>query len=162
MLYAIEWTARTVSTLVFAVAVLALPLASAVNAAAATGDIQLAQAATSPKDAPAASEAQTERQTADLHKRLQITPAQQPQFDAVVKAMQQNAQEMDALMQQNPPDRRRNALDELRTQAQAAQTEAAGLQRLLPVFQALYEGLSEAQKRAADQVFAAPSPPPKR
>jgi len=153
MSYAIGWTAAVG----FAAAMLALPLARA-----AAPDIQLVQAAPSAKGAPAAGDAQSERESADLHKKLQITPAQQPQFDAVVKAMQQNAQEMDALMQQNPPDRRRNALDELRTQAQAAQTEAAGLQRLLPAFQSLYESLSEAQKREADQVFAAPPPPPKR
>jgi hypothetical protein len=162
MSYAIGWAARTAAVLGFAAAFAALSPGAAADAR--TPDIRLAQAAPSATAAPAAGDAQNEREAADLHKKLHITPAQRPLFDAVVKVMQQNTQEMEALMQQNPPGRHRNALDELRTQAQAAQTEAAGLQRLLPAFQALYESLSEAQKSAADHVFAAPpeAPPDKR
>jgi len=44
----------------------------------------------------------------------------------------------------------------LRSDAAAA-AEASGLQRLVPAFQTLYNGLSEQQKRTADQLFAGPS-----
>jgi hypothetical protein len=45
-----------------------------------------------------------EGQIADLKKQLGITAAQQPQFDGFAQAIRQNAQAMDALMQQEPPN----------------------------------------------------------
>lgn len=162
MSHAIGWAGRTVAALGLAGVVLALPPAGAVAAGA---ELQLAQAG-KPVAAPAAGarDAQTERQIADLRNRLHITPAQQPQFDAFVKVMQQNTEEMATVMQKYAPGRQSNALDQLRAQANAAATQAEGLKRLVPVFQALYESFSAQQKRTADEVFTAPPPkqPPRR
>jgi LTXXQ motif family protein len=102
---------------------------------------------------------------AQLRQRLAITPAQEAKFAAFVAVMQQNTAARSAFLRQNPPDRHRNALEELRVQAAAADLDARGLHRLMSAFQALYLTLSPSQKRIADQAFAAPAkteaPPPR-
>lgn len=135
----------------------ALALAAALSVAGVAraerpAAVQLAQAG--PAGPPAMDVAS---QLSDLHNRLQITPAQQPQFDAFARVMQQNTQEMDALLQKEPPNQLRNAVEDMRATAQAAATEAAELQRLLPPFEALYGVLSADQKKTADQLFAGPA-----
>ena len=144
----------------------------AVVAVAATpanpaGDFRLAQAGGPQKAAPSrpsAAEPETganavERQMADLRQKLHITPAQQPQFDAFAKVMQQNAQAIDALAQQEQANQKRNAVEQLRASAQAAKEEADGLARLVPAFEALYASLSAPQKQTADRLFAEPAQP---
>ena len=110
---------------------------------------------------PSAAGAQDiERQIGDLRRRLNITPAQQGQFDAFAQAMRQNAQDMTALAQQVQQNRNRNAVEDLRVAARFAEAEAEGLKRLVPAFQALYDSLSEQQKRIADQAFVPQAEPP--
>jgi hypothetical protein len=137
-----------------AVLLAGLPLIWAATSAAESGnEMRLAQAA-SPSAAPAGQG--IDQQINDLRTRLQITPAQQGAFDAFAQVMRQNAQEMDALIQRQSANRAPNAVEELRASAAAAAAEASGLQRLVPAFQTLYNGLSEQQKRTADQLFAGP------
>ncbi len=152
-------------------AALAMP---ATNPACAAAQVQLAQAPPqrapsraqpAPPQAPAqgGADQQLEREIADLHRRLAITPAQQAQFDALAQAMRQNAQEMTALMQQQQQAGKPNAVEEVRTAQRFTQAEAAGLQRLIAPLEALYATLSDQQKRTADQAFAGPEqqqPPP--
>ena len=141
--------------------------------AAAAGDIaefRLAQAA---QKAPPKAQAQQqapqeqgiERQISELKKRLNITPQQQPQFDAFAQAMRQNAQAMEPLMQEQQ-SANRSAVDDLKAAAKFAEAEADALKRLLTPLQALYDALSDQQKKVADQVLVAsaggdqPPPPP--
>lgn len=112
-----------------------------------------------PTAPPGAAGADNDRQIADLRKRLAITPAQQPQFDAFAQAMRQNAQDMNALVQQEQQNPKPNAVEDLRSAAKLAEAEAAGLKRLLPPLQALYDSLSDQQKRTADQVLGNNGPP---
>jgi protein CpxP len=154
MTYAINRTAR-VTAVGLTVSLLALMTGGATAAMAdeTAGPLRLAQAG----PAPAASGAGPgiDSQISDLRSRLQITPAQQPKFDAVAQIMRQNAQAMEAAMRRTPP---RNAVEDMRVEAEAAAAEAAQLQRMLPAFEALYASLSEEQKHMADQLFAgAPS-----
>jgi periplasmic protein CpxP/Spy len=114
--------------------------------------LAFAQAAGPPSGAPPS----PEEQFAQLKQRLAITPAQETRFDALVQVMRQNTATRDAFVARNPPSQRRNALGELRVQAEAASLDARGLQHLLPAFQALYTSLSPEQKAAADQAFAPP------
>ena len=106
-----------------------------------------------------------EQQITELRKRLNITPQQQPQFDAFAQTMRQNAQTMAALMNE-PENTKRNAVEDLRAAAKYSETEADALKRLLPPLQALYDTLSDQQKKTADQVLAGnagadqPPPPP--
>ncbi len=129
----------------------AFGLASDAMAGSRAPPVQLAQAATNP---PAAAPAQ---QFAQLRQRLGITPAQDGTFQRFVAVLGDNDAARAAFVRRNPPDRRRDALEELRVQSEAADLDARGLRRLLTAFQALYASLSPQQKQAADQVFAAPA-----
>jgi protein CpxP len=159
------------------IAVCGLPLGLAAAAEiASSAEFRLAQGAPSKAAAPqrGAPQAQApaqqgepgiEKQIADLRKRLNITPQQQPQFDAFAEAMRQNAKAMETMMQeQQSPSR--NAVEDLKAAAKFAEGEADGLKRLLPPLQALYDSLSDQQKKTADQVLVSnagadqPPPPP--
>jgi len=138
------------------------PIAGAVAAGHGPGDVQLAQA---PPPPPSGGGESPQEQAAEMQRALQITPAQQLQFQAFVGVMQQNDAAMSALMRRYPPGQQRSALAELQAQSEAADAEAAGLKRLVAAFQALYSSLSPSQRQAADQFFAAPpsggQPPPR-
>jgi protein CpxP len=165
MSYVIDRAARTATALGLAGALIALPLGPAGRGAAASdpGQFQLAQAGApqrAPGKPPAAAPQQAdpvERQIADLQKKLQITAAQQPQFDAFAQIMRENAQAIDAAMRQQEQNRGPNAVEALRASAQFAEAEAEGLKRLVPALQSLYDSLSDQQKRLADSVMGQPA-----
>jgi hypothetical protein len=46
-----------------------------------------------------------------------------------------------------------NAVDDLRSYEQIAAAHETGLQKLIPVFQALYDQMSDPQKKTVDTVF---------
>ncbi len=89
-----------------------------------------------------------EANIAQLHQRLQITPAQEPRFAALVNVMRENAR-----MVPSTPPAISNAVDDLRLAIQVSEQEVSGLKRLLPALEALYASLSPAQRQAADQMF---------
>jgi len=156
-----------------AAAVLAVPLAWVANASAETPNLaqsQLAQATprspqqrqaqpAQPATPPVAGNQEIERQITDLRRKLNITPAQQAQFDVLAQVMRQNAEAMSTLAQQQ--NSKPNAVEAVRVAGRFAEAETEGLKRLLPPLQALYEVLSDQQKRTADQVFAS-SPEPEQ
>ena len=104
--------------------------------------IMLAQALAAP--AP-----NLEANIANLHQRLAIMPAQEPQFEALANVLRQNAR-----MMASAPSPGLNAVERLRTGIRFAQQDLEGMRRMLPALQALYAVLSPAQKQAADQVFS--------
>jgi periplasmic protein CpxP/Spy len=115
-------------------------------AAEPLGAGQLAQAP------PAASPRQNvEANIAELHKKLQITPAQEPQFTAVANVMRENARAEAGAPQQPPANT--TAIDDLRAYIRYSELEIAGLKKMLPVLEALYAALSPVQRKAADAVF---------
>jgi protein CpxP len=182
---AVDWVVRTAAAMGLAGAVI-LPLGAAVaGGRSADGAwLQAAMSATVPaaaqgpgggtpqgskspgakaKPAPAGPRDEVEQEVTELRDRLHITPAQQPQFDAFAEILRKNAQELDALMQQKAP--KANAVDDMRFYLQFTEAQAEGLKRLLPAFQALYDSLSDQQKRAADAVMgnaAQPGEPPRQ
>jgi protein CpxP len=157
---AIDRLARpaAVRRLAGAAAMLLLGLAATGASAQGPAEFQLAQA--SQKQGAPQRQAQPaqppanpiDSQIADLQKRLKITDAQKPQFDAFVQVVRQNAQTMEALVQQEQKAAH-NAVDDLRSSVKIAQEEADGLKRLLPPMEALYASLSDQQKRTADQLL---------
>jgi protein CpxP len=162
---------RAALALGLGIALIGVPLAAAgASDIAGNAEFRLAQAA---QKAPPKVQAQPqapqeqgiERQISDLRKRLNITPQQQPQFDAFAQAMRQNAQTMEPLMQEQQSVKR-TAVDDLKAAAKFAEAEADALKRLLTPLQSLYDALSDPQKKVADQVLAAsaggdqPPPPP--
>ena len=101
-------------------------------------------------------EGKIEQRINDLHARLQISPAQQSQWDNVTRVMRDNAREMDATFQQRLqalPNM--TAAENLQSYAKVAAEHAQDMQKLAPAFQALYDTMSDNQKRTADRVFRA-------
>jgi hypothetical protein len=86
-----------------------------------------------------------------LHQRLQITAAQEAQFNAVANVMRDNARAEAGAPQR--PAANATAVDDLRVYIQYSELELAGLKKLLPALDALYSTLSPAQKKTADAIF---------
>jgi hypothetical protein len=106
----------------------------------------LAQARPNPPPPP-----DVETDIASLRRKLQITPAQEAQFDAVANVMRGNARA--EATGSHPPPANASAVDDLRAEIQYEEMEVAGLKRLLPALEALYGSLSPAQRQAADAAF---------
>lgn len=138
----------------------AIPLAAWIAAAFLTGAPPAgAQTGAGPQPvqaqaAQAPAVPRVERQIASLQRRLRITPAQQPQWDAFTGAMRENARQQEAAgAARASRPLTLAAPDDLRAHASAAQAQADAMARLVPVFDALYAALSPDQRAAADQVF---------
>ena len=56
-------------------------------------------------------------------------------------------------MRQAGANQHPNAVDALKQAQQMAEMQSNGLKRLVPAFQALYDSLSDPQKKTADQVL---------
>lgn len=122
-------------------------------------------AQTSTPAAPAAAASMTkphpdvEKRIAELRKTLKITPAETTAFDSFAQVMRDNADKIDALIE----DRRTNAaalnaVDQLKAYAALAQAHLDEMQRLVPAFSQLYETLAPGQKKIADDDFRNFSP----
>lgn len=141
-----------------AAALILLASAAAPAHAGSTGAaLQLAQArgpapGNPPAGAPQGASGEIERQITELKKQLKITPQQEPQFNAFAEVLRGNAQEADQVMRQAGPAKQ-NAVEALKREQQFTETEANGMKRLVPVLQALYDSLSDQQKKVADQVI---------
>jgi hypothetical protein len=96
-----------------------------------------------------------EDRIAGLHEEIGITPQQEPRFDAFAAVLRANAQSMENLFRQRSgaADPDGTALDRLRWYARVATANADAMQKLVPVFETLYQSLSDAQKKAADTAF---------
>jgi hypothetical protein len=127
-------------------AALGLPSAASGAVVEAPGSVLLAQARPNAPPAP-----NIEANIATLRQKLQITPAQEPQFSAVANVMRENARAEASAPQQPPANA--TAVDDLRVEIQSDEVELAGLKRLLPALEALYAILSPVQKKTADAVF---------
>lgn len=92
-----------------------------------------------------------EANIASLRQRLQITPAQEAQFNAVANVMRQNDRAEASAPQ--PPSANASAIDHLRAEIQYDEVELAGMKRFLPALEALYATLSPAQRQTADAIF---------
>jgi LTXXQ motif family protein len=115
------------------------------GAAGASPQVLLAQGQ------PVAPPQNVESNVSTLHQRLQITPAQEPQFNAVVNVMRENARAEASAPQQPPAGA--TAVEDLRAYIRYSEVELAGLKKMLPALEALYATLSPAQKKTADALF---------
>ncbi len=116
--------------------------------------------APSPMPAPTQPPANGRRMTrldqhiAEMHRRLHITAAQEPQWQAFAQVMRENAARMDtAFKARSAQGADMNAVDDLKTYAAVAQTHAEDVQRLVPAFEQLYGALTPAQRKDADVMF---------
>src|ERR1700730_3497543 len=99
---------------------------------------------------PAQPRQNVEANISELHQKLQITAAQEPQFSAVANVMRDNAR-LEASVPQ--PTANATAVDDLRVYIKYSELELAELKKMLPPLEALYATLSPAQKTAAEALF---------
>ncbi len=95
-----------------------------------------------------------EARIAELHQKLQITPEQEPQWNAVAQIMRDSQKAAAELIQ----EKRQNeasmtAIDDLRAYADIAENHAAGVRKLADAFGTLYASMPDSQKKVADEVF---------
>ena len=89
-----------------------------------------------------------------LHEQLHITDAQEAQWNAVAQVMRDNAKAIEDLIKQRDQNiKTMNAMDDLRSYQALAEAHSEGLKKLVTVFGALYDGMSDDQKKTADTVF---------
>jgi len=89
-----------------------------------------------------------------LHDKLKITSAQESDWDKVAETMRDNEANIHELIKsrhQNPESM--TAIDDLQSYQKIAQAHADGLQKMTDSFQTLYNDMSDAQKKNADEVF---------
>ncbi len=89
-----------------------------------------------------------------LHAKLHITAAQEPQWAIVAQAMRDNAKNMVALITERSANAKvMTAMDDLRSYEKLAAAHEDGLKAFIPVFQTLYDSMSDDQKKVADAAF---------
>ena len=111
----------------------------------------LAHAAATTKPAPADP---VETRIKTLHSSLQITAAQEALWNNFAQVMRDNAKAMaDHRKEAAQNARSRSAVDELKAYAAVINAHADEVRKLIPTFQALYDSMSNAQKKTADEVF---------
>ena len=110
----------------------------------------------SKKHAGEASEARkVENHISQLRDELQITPAEEPQWDRVAKTMRENAEEIDqAIDKRDATINTATAVQNLNSYADVVQAHAAAVKKLADSFSALYAEMTDSQKKMADEIFA--------
>ena len=89
-----------------------------------------------------------------MHYKFHITAAQEPQWTAVTQVMRDNAMSMDALIKDRVTNASSmSAMDDLVSYERLAAAHEEGIKKLIPVFQTLYDGMSDTQKKSADTAF---------
>lgn len=103
---------------------------------------------------PARGHPVVERRITDLREHLKITAAEQPAFNAFANVMRTNAKRMDDMLHTRRTDlANASAVEQMRSYQALAEAHVEDMQRLVPAFERLYEALTPAQKRQADQSF---------
>jgi hypothetical protein len=141
----------------FGAALLALP----VTASLAGSNHEPNQIAQNADKSPAAREATSmkpetvEERIGDLHRSLEITPAEDAKWNSVAQAMRVNAAAMEKLTTtaRGTPPEQMTAVQDLKTYAAFAQAHVDGLKSLTASFDMLYDVMPAAQKKIADTVF---------
>ena len=116
-------------------------------------NIQVTRARAPARAAKASRVERAEDRIKDMHARLEITHAQEEQWAKVAEAMRDNAQEMDALKKAREEKGAMNAVDDLKSFGEIASVHAEGIKKFTPIFEKLYDSMSDAQKTNADAIF---------
>ena len=128
--------------------VLASPVFAASNAQSPAQQAMAAPASDSAGATP------VEARIRDLHKKLHITEAQKPQWDALAMVMRDNAQAMVDLQKQRAADSQSmNAVEVIKSYESVIEAHESGMKKFVPPFEALYNTMSDAQKKSADSLF---------
>lgn len=99
--------------------------------------------------------AEVDKHIKDLHAKLKITPAEESQWEAVARAMRDNAEVLDrAIDKREAVAGTGSAVDDLNSYGEIVQTHANNIKNLSAAFASLYASMPEEQKKLADEVFA--------
>jgi hypothetical protein len=102
--------------------------------------------------APRGRDVETRIQT--LHSQLKITPEQEAAWNTVADTMRDNAKRMDDMRgQQAEQERTATAPDMIGAYAKTMDAHAEAVHQFASSFQPLYDSMSPAQKKTADNVF---------
>jgi hypothetical protein len=105
------------------------------------------------KSAPSAVE-YTETQIKQLQGALNITEAQQDLWNNVTQVMRENAKDMDALTKEREEKAKTmNAVERMKLHSEISEAHLAQLKKLIPPFEALYNSMSDEQKKVTDAIF---------
>ena len=143
-------TAGAAATIIGAI-VLASPLFAASDQVVAQSSSQQAKASSASEPAGMVT---VEARIKDLHNRLHITAAQKPQWDNLTEVMRENAQAMVDLEKQRSADANSmSAVDVVKSYQSVIEAHEDGMKKFIPPFEALYNTMSDAQKKTADSLF---------
>ena len=96
----------------------------------------------------------TEAQIKQLQGALNITEAQKELWDNLTQVMRENAKDMDALTKERAEKTKpMNALEHMKFHSQITEAHLDQLNKLIPPFEALYESMSDEQKKTTDTIF---------
>jgi hypothetical protein len=96
----------------------------------------------------------TEARIKDLQNALKITPEQQGLWNELTQVMKDNAKALEDLVKARADKSKgMNAVEDLKSYNQFVQAQAEGLEKYLPAFEALYNSMSDEQKKNADVLF---------
>jgi hypothetical protein len=134
------------------------PLTGARAESATKMPVQIAADAHKSADAKAATDTKgetVEARITKLHADLKITADVQAKWDGVAQTMRNNAAAMDKLVasKRSQDPKALSAVDDLNTYQEFAQAHVDGLKDLTASFKGLYDSMSDAQRKNADQVF---------
>ena len=90
----------------------------------------------------------------DLHAKLKITPAQENLWSNVTAVMRDNAKTMEPLRKaryDKAPTM--TAVEDFTSYGEITDVHADGIKKFVPVFSALYDSMSDDQKKNADVMF---------
>jgi hypothetical protein len=128
---------------------LVLPSAAMAQAAAPAPATKAMPAAKAMRASP------VEARIKSLHGTLQITPAQEPQWQAVADVMRDSAKTTGTLIEERAAKAKTmTAVEDLHAYSAIADAHAAGVRKLTTAFETLYAALSDAQKKKADAAFS--------
>ena len=104
--------------------------------------------------APRAATGGVDALIAHLHDKFKILPAQESLFQKLADTMRADAGTMSALAKKRADGATtRTAVDDLKSYAEISEAHAGGAKKMIPVFEALYDTMTDAQKKAADDEF---------
>jgi hypothetical protein len=148
----INFTHRTVRAAGAAATLLGAVVLASPLFAAGEAQSPAQQAMAAPADSSAM--APVEARIKTLHKQLHITEVQKPQWDALATVMRDNAQAMVDLQKKRATDAQsESAVEVIKSYEAVIDAHEDGMKKFVPPFEALYNSMSDAQKKTADSLF---------
>ena len=117
-----------------------------------------AYAATDKKKPPVAARISavdyTETQIKQLQRSLNLTESQEALWSDLTLVMRENAKEMDARSKERAENiKEMNAVERMKFHSQTTEAHLEQMKKLLPPFEALYNSMSDDQKKITDTTF---------